>query len=55
MRRKQIRQAIEANPDASHRRIAAITGFDHKTVGKYRQGGESAGEIPTDFPTEPEP
>jgi hypothetical protein len=51
MRRKQIAQAVEQNPGASNRQIAAITGFDHHTVGKYRdQRGEipaSAGEIPT--------
>jgi hypothetical protein len=47
MRRKQIMQAVEQNPGASNRQIAAVTGFDHHTVGKYRaQAGESAGELP---------
>jgi hypothetical protein len=56
MRRKQILQAIEQNPDASNRQIAAITGFDHHTVGKYRaQGGESAGELVGKSPAGGEP
>jgi len=54
-RRKLIARAIEQNPEASDRRIAQVTGFDHKTVAKYRAGevpataGEAArdaGEIP---------
>jgi hypothetical protein len=51
-RRRQIRRAIEANPDASDRRIAEIAGCDHETIASYRPGGESGGELPsqsTDF------
>ncbi len=56
-RRKLVRRAIAQNPGASDRKIAQITGFDHKTVARYRNeevpaiGGEAAqdnGEIPTD-------
>lgn len=50
-RRKVIRQAIEADPGASNRAIAEITGFDHKTVAAHRRtAGElpaSGGEIPS--------
>jgi hypothetical protein len=58
-RRKLIARAIEQNPGASDRRIAQVTGFDHKTVAKYRAeevlaiSGEAehpAGEIPGDEP-----
>lgn len=54
-RRKLVRRAIAQNPGASDRKIAQITGFDHKTVAKYRDeeipaiGGElaqNAGEFP---------
>ena len=45
-RRRRILRAIEANPTASDRKIAEITGCDHKTVAVYRRGGESGGEFP---------
>jgi hypothetical protein len=54
-RRKLVARAITQNPGASDRRIAQITGLDHKTVAKYRAeefhaiGGEAApdgGEVP---------
>lgn len=52
IKRKRVRQAIAANPDASNRRIAELAGVDHKTVAKHREaGGEIpalGGEIPTD-------
>jgi hypothetical protein len=48
-RRKLILRAIEANPDASDRKLAEIAGCDHKTVAAYRRNaGEAAGEIPTE-------
>jgi hypothetical protein len=50
-KRRQIRRAIEANPDASNRRIAELTGVDHKTVAKYRERGETSGEIVGEIPT----
>ena len=50
-RRRRILRAIEANPTASDRKIAEITGVDHKTVAAHRLGcGESpasGGELPT--------
>jgi hypothetical protein len=53
-KRKIVRQAIEANPGASDRKIAEIAGVDHKTVSKYRAAaGElpaGAGEIPGEIP-----
>jgi hypothetical protein len=51
-KRRQILRAIEANPDASDRKIAELAGCDHKTVAKYRG---RAGELPAasgDFPTD---
>jgi hypothetical protein len=36
-KRKQVLRAIEANPDASDRKIAEIAGCDHKTVGALRR------------------
>jgi hypothetical protein len=56
-RRKIIIRAIAQNPGASDRKIAQITGLDHKTVAKYRaeevlaisgKAAEQSGEIPTD-------
>jgi hypothetical protein len=51
-KRRQILRAIEANPDASDRKIAEIAGCDHKTVAKYRgRAGElpaAGGEFPSD-------
>jgi hypothetical protein len=50
-RRRIILRAIEANPDASDRKIAEIAGCDHKTVGALRR---NRGEIPAnpgEFPT----
>jgi hypothetical protein len=56
-RRTLIARAIAANPGASDRRISQLTGFDHKTVAKYRAeeiqaiGAELPapdGEIPAD-------
>ena len=49
-RRRRVLRAIEANPDASDRKIAQIANCDHKTVATYRRdrgdfpaiGGESA-------------
>jgi hypothetical protein len=35
-RRKLVARAIAADPDASNRQLAAATGFDAKTVAKYR-------------------
>ncbi len=49
-RRTLILRAITQAPEASDRKIAALTGFDHKTVAKYRAEqtpaitGESARE-----------
>src|SRR5262249_1031893 len=37
-RRNLILRAIAQNPGASDRKIAEITGFDHKTVARYRAG-----------------
>ena len=45
-KRTAIRRAIEANPGASDRQIAAIAGCDHKTVAAHRDRGEPAGELP---------
>jgi hypothetical protein len=45
-KRKAVLRAIEANPGASNRQVAAIAGCDHKTVAAYRAAGEPAGEIP---------
>jgi hypothetical protein len=42
-KRRQVLRAIEANPGASDRAVAAIAGVDHKTVARYRPG---AGEVP---------
>jgi hypothetical protein len=56
-RRTLVMRALAANPGASDRQIAKITGFDHKTVAKYRaeevqaiDAGSPApgGEVPTD-------
>lgn len=52
-KRKQVLRAIEANPDASNRKVAELAGCDHKTVAAYRNGaaGEltsEAGEVPDD-------
>jgi len=47
-RRKLIMRAIALNPGASSRRIAEITGFDPKTVRKYREGQAA---ITGDFPS----
>jgi ParB-like chromosome segregation protein Spo0J len=41
--REWIRWELLANPDHSDRKIAALTGTDHKTVGKVRA---AAGEVP---------
>jgi hypothetical protein len=47
VKRKRVRQAIAANPDASNREIARLSGVDHKTVGQLRtEAIESTGEIP---------
>ncbi|HZO66335.1 MAG TPA: hypothetical protein VFB74_15140 [Kribbellaceae bacterium] len=54
-KRRRILRAIEANPDASDRRIAELAGCDHKTVGVLRR---ERGELPTsagEFPTESTP
>ncbi len=57
-RRRQILRAIEANPGASDRKIAAIANCDHKTVAAHRrERGEFPaidGESPTG-PTEGHP
>jgi hypothetical protein len=42
-KRRRILRAIEANPGASDRKIAAIANADHKTVATYRR---ERGEIP---------
>jgi hypothetical protein len=54
-KRRKVRRAIEANPDASDRRIAELADCDHKTVAKYRR---HAGELPAadgEFPNEDQP
>ena len=51
-KRRQILRAIEANPEASDRKLAELAGCDHKTIAAYRRnGGElpaAGGELPTD-------
>jgi hypothetical protein len=47
-KRRRILRAIEANPDASDRRIAELAGCDHKTVAAYRR---ERGELPGRFPS----
>lgn len=50
-KRRRVLRAIEANPNASDRKIAELADCDHKTVAAYRrERGElpaSAGEFPT--------
>jgi hypothetical protein len=58
-KRRRILRAIEANPDASDRKIAEIADCDHKTVAAYRrERGElpaSGGEFPTTLAVESTP
>jgi hypothetical protein len=50
-KRRQILRAIEANPAASDRAIAAIANCDHKTVGAYRRDRRELPAITGGFPT----
>jgi len=49
-KRRRILRAIEANPDASDRKIAELAGCDHKTVATYRRDRE---ELPIGSPAMP--
>jgi hypothetical protein len=54
-KRRKVLRAIEANPGASDRQVAAIAGVDHKTVSAYRRAREPGGELPAgggELPTE---